>query len=74
MKTKPMYMFMNLLFQRTIVPFSNEPSPTGAGFVPREDPSPFHHAHEHEHEHDHVHDDHDHLHFETMRPEETTVR
>jgi gentisate 1,2-dioxygenase len=48
MKTKPMYLFMNMLFQRTIVPFSHEPSATGAGFVAREDPSPFHHDHEHD--------------------------
>jgi len=33
MKTKPMYLFMNMLFQRTIVPFSREPSATGVGFV-----------------------------------------
>jgi quercetin dioxygenase-like cupin family protein len=60
MKTKPMYLFMNMLFQRTITPFSHEPSPTGVGFVPREDPSPF----DHDHDHDHEHDDHAHVHFE----------
>jgi hypothetical protein len=55
---------MNLLFQRTIIPFSHEPSPTGVGFVPREDPSPF--DHQHDHDHDHHHDDHAHVHFETV--------
>jgi gentisate 1,2-dioxygenase len=55
MKTKPMYLFMNMLFQRTITPFSKVPSPTGAGFVPREDPSPFHH--DHDHDHVHLHDE-----------------
>src|SRR6202453_3854588 len=70
MKTKPMYLFMNLLFQRTIIPFSHEPSPTGVGFVPREDPSHF--AHEHDHDDPSTssgqadHDDHAHVHFETV--------
>jgi gentisate 1,2-dioxygenase len=56
MKTKPMYLFMNMLFQRTVVPFSKEPSPTGAGFVPREDPAPFHH--DRDHDLVHLHDEH----------------
>ena len=61
MKTKPMYMFMNMLFQRTIVPVSHEPSPTAPNFTPREDP---HFDHDHDHDLD-GHDDHEHVHFET---------
>src|ERR1700733_8536884 len=61
MKTKPMYLFMNMLFQRTIMTQSREPSPTGVGYVPRDDPAHF----EHEYDHDHDHADHDHVHFET---------
>lgn len=37
MKTKPMFIFMNMLFQKTVIPRPKEPSPTGRGFVPRED-------------------------------------
>jgi gentisate 1,2-dioxygenase len=37
MKTKPMYVFMNMLFQKTLIPRPKEPSPTGEGYVPRED-------------------------------------
>ncbi len=37
MKTKPMFIFMNMLFQKTVIPRPKEPSPTGAGFEPRED-------------------------------------
>lgn len=37
LKTKPMYLFMNMLFQKNIVPKPKEPSPTGVGFVPREE-------------------------------------
>ncbi|WP_067934998.1 cupin domain-containing protein [Alicyclobacillus kakegawensis] len=36
-KTKPMYMFMNMLFQKTVIPRPTEPTEHGAGFVPRED-------------------------------------
>jgi quercetin dioxygenase-like cupin family protein len=48
MKTKPMYLFMNMLFQKTIVPSPKED--TSPGFTPRLD-------HDDEHEHDHVHSD-----------------
>lgn len=37
LKTKPMFLFMNLLFQETLIPRPKEPSPTGVGFQPRED-------------------------------------
>lgn len=36
-KTKPMYLFMNMLFQKTVIPRPKDPSPEGVGFVPRED-------------------------------------
>ncbi|HEY2790743.1 MAG TPA: cupin domain-containing protein [Micromonosporaceae bacterium] len=35
-KTKPMYLFMNMLFQKTVEPRSDEPAPGGVGFEPRE--------------------------------------
>ena len=37
MKAKPMFIFMNMLFQKTLIPRPKGPSPTGEGFVPRED-------------------------------------
>ena len=37
LKTKPMFIFMNMLFQKTVIPRPKEPSPTGAGYVPREE-------------------------------------
>ncbi len=36
-KTKPMYMFMNMLFQKTVEPRPAEPTPEGAGFRAREE-------------------------------------
>ncbi len=36
MKTKPMYMFMNMLFQQSVEPRPKEPSPEGVGYKPRE--------------------------------------
>lgn len=36
-KTKPMYVFMNMLFQKTVIPRPTEPTEHGKGFVPRED-------------------------------------
>jgi gentisate 1,2-dioxygenase len=36
-KTKPMYMFMNLLFQQTVEPRPTEPTPEGVGFMAREE-------------------------------------
>jgi hypothetical protein len=55
-------MFMNMLFQRTIVPMSREPSPTAPNFTPREDPH-----FDDDHDHDHDDDGHEHVHFETVR-------
>lgn len=42
-KTKPMFMFMNMLFQKTVEPRPDEPSPTGAGFVARMEETDFNH-------------------------------
>jgi quercetin dioxygenase-like cupin family protein len=59
MKTKPMYLFMNMLFQKTIIPIPTEPAPGAEGFVPRPDAQigdhddTHEHAHEHSHEHSH---------------------
>ncbi len=36
-KTKPMYMFMNMLFQQQVEPRPSEPTPGGVGFQARED-------------------------------------
>jgi len=35
-KTKPMYMFMNMLFQKQVEPRPTEPTPGGVGFKARE--------------------------------------
>ena len=37
MKTKPMYMFMNMLFQKRLKDSPKEPTPGGVGYVPRKD-------------------------------------
>jgi mannose-6-phosphate isomerase-like protein (cupin superfamily) len=34
-KTKPMYLFMNMLFQKTVEPRQDTPAPGGVGFGPR---------------------------------------
>ena len=71
-KTKPMYMFMNMLFQQRVTERSKEPSATQGDFVPREDADVNHpwndehdhdhgnghtHSHSHEHSHSHSHGD-----------------
>jgi len=56
MKTKPMYLFMNMLFQRTVTKGKDHPSATGQGFQPRLDAQASDHEHEHEHLHEHAHD------------------
>ncbi len=35
LKPKPMVMFMNMLFQKSVIPRPTEPTPEGRGFVPR---------------------------------------
>ena len=37
MKTKPMYMFMNMLFQKRLKDSPKEPTANGVGYVPRKD-------------------------------------
>jgi hypothetical protein len=61
MKTKPMYLFMNMLFQRTITQSKKDPSPHGQGYQPRLDAQIADHAEEHEHLHAHE-PAHDHSH------------
>ncbi len=43
-KTKPMYMFMNMLFQKTVIPRPTEPTTGGAGFEPRHFESDYNHS------------------------------
>ena len=43
LKTKPMYLFMNMLFQQTVEPRASEPAPGGAGFQAREQEQDFNH-------------------------------
>jgi len=43
-KTKPMYMFMNMLFQQSVIPRPKEAAgPAGVGFEPRHDETSFNH-------------------------------
>jgi quercetin dioxygenase-like cupin family protein len=44
MKPKPLIMFMNLLFQQTVIPRPKEPAtPAGVGFVPRHHEADYNH-------------------------------
>jgi gentisate 1,2-dioxygenase len=42
-KTKPMYMFMNMLFQKQVEPRQTTPTPEGVGFEVREEEADFNH-------------------------------
>jgi gentisate 1,2-dioxygenase len=42
-KTKPMYLFMNMLFQKQVEPRQTESTPEGAGFVVREEEDDYNH-------------------------------
>jgi len=42
-KTKPMYMFMNMLFQQQVEPRPTEPAPGGVGFQARHEEQDFNH-------------------------------
>ena len=44
LKTKPMYMFMNMLFQHLVEPRPTEPAPGGQGFEAREAEADYNHA------------------------------
>src|SRR5579862_2689188 len=55
-KTKPMFLFMNMLFQKRVTERPKEPTATQGDFVPREDVDwnqPWHHQPHHDHDHDH---------------------
>jgi hypothetical protein len=39
-----MYLFLNMLFQKTVIPRPTEPAPGGAGFKPREEEQDYNHA------------------------------
>ena len=43
LKTKPMFLFMNMLFQKQVEPRSAEPAPGGENFVVREEEEDFNH-------------------------------
>jgi hypothetical protein len=45
-KTKPMFMFMNMLFQHLVEPRSTVPAPGGEGFKARENEQNFNHPEE----------------------------
>jgi quercetin dioxygenase-like cupin family protein len=42
-KTKPMYMFMNMLFQKQVLPRPSDPAPGGEDFTAREQEDDFNH-------------------------------
>ena len=43
LKSKPMYLFMNMLFQKQVEPRHTEPTPEGEGFAPREEEADYNH-------------------------------
>jgi len=43
LKTKPMFLFMNMLFQKQVEPRQLEPTSEGVGFQPREEEDEFNH-------------------------------
>ena len=51
-KTKPMYLFMNMLFQHTVEKRQTMPSATQGNFVPRQDEEDYNHPHDHGHAHE----------------------
>lgn len=46
LKTKPMYLFMNMLFQKLVEPRPSEPTPEGVGFEARHEEDDFNHPKE----------------------------
>ncbi|HEY4073220.1 MAG TPA: cupin domain-containing protein [Herbaspirillum sp.] len=44
LKTKPMYLFMNMLFQKEVEPRVRQPAPGGEGFVEREAEDDYNHS------------------------------
>jgi quercetin dioxygenase-like cupin family protein len=62
LKTKPMYLFLNMLFQRSIEKHQKVPSEFAPDYEPREEPAAgfdhdlyADHDHDHDHDLDHVH-------------------
>ena len=45
-KTKPMYLFMNMLFQKTLEKMPKDPTPTQGNFTPREEEVNYNHPDE----------------------------
>ena len=43
LKSKPMFLFLNMLFQKTVIPKPTEPAPGAEGYQPRNDESDFNH-------------------------------
>ena len=43
LKTKPMFMFMNMLFQQSVIPRPKEPAPGGEGFDAAHDDENYNH-------------------------------
>jgi gentisate 1,2-dioxygenase len=46
LKTKPMFLFLNMLFQKTVEPRPTEPTPGGVGFQAREGEQDYNHPSE----------------------------
>jgi quercetin dioxygenase-like cupin family protein len=44
LKSKPMFLFLNMLFQKTVLPKPTEPAPGGVGFEPRHNEEDYNHA------------------------------
>lgn len=61
LKTKPMFLFMNMLFQKTITGRKDQPTPNGVGYVAREEPDAGF-DHDLYADHDHAHHEHSHSH------------
>jgi quercetin dioxygenase-like cupin family protein len=66
LKTKPMFLFMNMLFQKTLEGRKDQPTAHGVGYIPREEPDG---GFEHDlyHDHDHAHHEHAHSHAHPHR-------
>jgi len=43
LKSKPMFLFLNMLFQKTVIPKPTEPAPGAEGFEPRNDDADYNH-------------------------------
>ena len=43
LKSKPMFLFLNMLFQKTVIPKPTEPAPGAEGYAPRNEAEDFNH-------------------------------